>query len=75
MGKYTRDAGIAETQDPRHVRQRGLTDDQVDEAVKLYADGKSLYRIDDHFGVDHTAVWQQLKMRGVKMRDSHGREK
>jgi transposase-like protein len=56
------------------IRQRGLTDEQIDEAVKLYAEGKSLYRIGDHCGVDHTTVWQQLKKRGVKMRDTHGRE-
>ncbi|MHA3019674.1 hypothetical protein ACXPWS_05315 [Mycobacterium sp. BMJ-28] len=56
------------------IRQRGLTDEQIDEAEKLYRDGQSLARIGQHFRVDHGTVWCQLKKRGVKMRDTHGRD-
>ena len=55
------------------LRKRGLDAGQIDEAVNLYAAGNSLARIGDHFGVDHGTVWRQLRKRGVKMRDTHGR--
>ena len=57
------------------IRLRGLTAGQIDEAEKLYRDGQSLARIGEHFNVDHGTVWHQLKKRGVKMRDTHGRDK
>jgi DNA invertase Pin-like site-specific DNA recombinase len=53
------------------VRMRGLDREQTDEAIKLYADGMSLARIGEHFGVDHGTVGRQL--RKLKTRDTHGR--
>lgn len=41
-------------------RQRGLTDEQVQEAIRLYTQGWSLTRIGDHFGKDHTVVRNAL---------------
>ncbi|MGY1771628.1 hypothetical protein [Blastococcus sp. SYSU D00813] len=49
-------------------RKRGLTDDQVEEAIQLYADGWSLTRIGDHFGKDHTVVRSALLRRAIPLR-------
>jgi hypothetical protein len=38
-------------------------------------EGQSLAQIGAHLGVDHGTVWRQLRKRGVKMRDTHGRER
>ncbi|MDQ4034154.1 MAG: hypothetical protein M3332_18705 [Actinomycetota bacterium] len=57
------------------LRRRGLSPEQVDEAVRLYQydDGWSLARIDRRFSVDPTTVLTRLRKRGVRMRDAHGR--
>jgi transposase-like protein len=57
------------------IRNQGLTDDQIAEAVQLYTSGWSLAAIGTHLGVDHGTVWRQLRKRGMKMRDTHGRER
>jgi transposase-like protein len=57
------------------IRKQGLTQEQVEEAIKLYVDGKSLAWIGKHLRVDRGTVWRQLRKRGVKMRDSHRRER
>jgi hypothetical protein len=49
-------------------RPRGLTDEQVQEAVQLYTAGWSLTGIGDHFGKDHTVVRNSLLRSGVKLR-------
>ena len=57
------------------IRRQGLDAEQIDEAVRLYAGGMSLAQIGEYLGVDHGTVWRQLRKRGVKMRDTHGRER
>jgi hypothetical protein len=57
------------------IRNQGLTNDQVAEAAQLYASGLSLAKIGVRLGVDHGTVWRQLRKRGVKMRDTHGKER
>ncbi|WP_240743553.1 helix-turn-helix domain-containing protein [Mycobacterium paragordonae] len=56
------------------IRKQPLTDEQVAKAAQLYASGQSLATIGTHLGVDHGTVWHALKKRGVRMRDTHGRE-
>jgi hypothetical protein len=63
-----RDARVA-------MRNQGLSDGQIEEAERLYETGWSLARIGGKFGVDHTVVRRQLMLRGVPMRDTHGRER
>jgi hypothetical protein len=50
------------------MRRQGLTNDQVDHAVVLYAQGSSLARIGARFGVDPATAWSALRTRGVPMR-------
>jgi DNA invertase Pin-like site-specific DNA recombinase len=57
------------------IRRQGLTEEQIDEAAALYESGLSLAKIGAHLGVDHGTVWHQLKKLGVRMRDTHGRER
>ena len=57
------------------MRRRGLSAEQIDEAVRLYEDGWSLARIGEQMGVDSTTVMHRLQERGVRMRDTHGRER
>ena len=66
--RLLRDAGIP-------IRNQGLSDDQIAEAEQFYASGLSLAKIGSRFGVDHGTVWRALKKQGVKMRDTHGRER
>ncbi|MFE3858193.1 hypothetical protein ACFXPN_44550 [Streptomyces griseorubiginosus] len=46
----------------------------MDEAERLYAQGMSLARVGERLGVTDCAVRYQLRKRGIRMRDSHGRE-
>lgn len=55
------------------MRRRGLSSEQVDDAIHLYNLGWSLARVGGHLGVDHTTVLTKLRERGVPTRDSHGR--
>jgi hypothetical protein len=57
------------------MRRRGLSLEQVDEAVRLYEAGWSLARIGERMGVDATTVLNRLRDRGVKTRDAQGRER
>ena len=57
------------------MRRRGLSSEQVDEAVHLYNDGWPLARIGRKLGVDPTTVRARLRDRGVRMRDTQGRER
>jgi len=56
------------------TRQSGLSADQVDRAVLLYGQGKSLAVIGSKLGVDAGTVHDRLREQGVQMRDAHGRE-
>jgi hypothetical protein len=66
--RLLRDAGVP-------IRNQGLSDDQITEPVRLYESGLSLAKIGIQLGVDHGTVRRQLLKHGVKMRDSHGRER
>ena len=57
------------------MRRRGLAPQQIDEAVQLYGEGWSLARIGERMDVDPTTVLTRLRERGVRMRDTHGRER
>jgi hypothetical protein len=57
------------------IRRQGLTVEQTSEAARLYESGWSLAKIGAHLCVDHGTVWRALKKRGVKMRDTHRRER
>ncbi|WP_280244770.1 helix-turn-helix domain-containing protein [Nocardia abscessus] len=54
---------------------QGLSEEQVDEAVQLYEEGWSAQRIGDKLGVYPQTVRRRLLERGVRMRDTHGRER
>ncbi|ALG12257.1 hypothetical protein AOZ06_40185 [Kibdelosporangium phytohabitans] len=55
------------------MRRRGLSPDEVDDAIHLYKLGWSLARVGEHLNVDHTTVLTKLCERGIPTRDSHGR--
>jgi len=57
------------------LRRRGLTPEQVDQAVDLYRRGWSLARIGEQLGVTANTVHTRLRERGVRMRNTHGRER
>ncbi len=57
------------------MRRRGISPDQIEEAVKLYGEGWALARIGERMGVDPTTVLTRLRERGVRMRDTQGRER
>lgn len=67
MIKLLREAGVS-------IRNQGLTDEQVAEAIRNYEAGKSLAKIGTHLGADAGTIRRALLKRGVTMRDSHGRE-
>lgn len=55
------------------MRRRGLSPEQLDDAIHLYNLGWSLARVSGHLGVDHTTVLTKLRERGIPTRDTHGR--
>jgi Helix-turn-helix domain len=57
------------------TRRRPLTPGQVVQAAAAYQEGTSLARIGEHLGVDSSTVWRALIKAGVRMRDTHGRER
>ena len=57
------------------MRMQGLSPAQVSEAVGLYEGGWSLARIGEHLHVDANTVRARLLERGVRMRDTQGRER
>ena len=54
------------------IRRRGLTEPQIDEAVRLYLAGSSLAKLGEQFGCDHTTVRRALKRRGLSLRKPWG---
>jgi hypothetical protein len=57
------------------VRLQGLNPEQVAVAVGLYLGGWSLARVGGRFGVEAHTVRSALLKQGVRMRDTHGRER
>ena len=57
------------------IRNQGLTDEQIADAVRLYESGLSLAKIGAEVGVDHGTVRRQLLRHSVRMRDTHGLER
>lgn len=55
------------------MRRRGLTPDQIDDAIHLYGQGWSLARVGRHLGVDGMTVLNRLRERGISTRDTQGR--
>jgi hypothetical protein len=55
------------------MRRRGLSPNQVDDAIHLYHLGWSLARVGQHLGVDHTTVLATLREHDIPTRDTHGR--
>ena len=66
--RVLRDAGVS-------IRNQSLSEKQIKQATKLYLSGMSLINIGTQLGFDATTVHRQLFRRGVKMRDTHGRER
>jgi AraC-like DNA-binding protein len=56
-------------------RTRGLSEYQINDAARLYAEGWSLGRLGEKFGVDGTTVWRALLREGVVMRKPQERSK
>ena len=62
-----------------HVRReglptrRGLIDRRIDEAIALYASGRSVAHVAEALGVNTGTLWMALRRHGVAMRDTHGR--
>lgn len=56
-------------------RPRSMSQAQIDEAVRGYTAGQSLEKIGKRLGFDSTTVLKELRLRGVQMRDTHGRER
>lgn len=48
------------------MRRRGLTSEQVDEAIRLYGMGWSVVRVGQRLGVDGTTVLDELRERGAR---------
>ena len=54
-------------------RRAGLSDEQVDEASRLYPEGWSLARLAERHGVNDMTVRRYLLLAGVEMRSPHER--
>jgi hypothetical protein len=54
------------------MRRRGVTSEQVDEAVRLYGLGWSLARVGRYLGVDGMTVLNRFRERGVPTRILRG---
>jgi transposase-like protein len=51
------------------IRQRRqMSQQQIDESVRLYESGLSLEQIGSRLGWDHNTIYRHLKKRGVQMR-------
>jgi len=59
--------------EPRWSRR--ITDEEIDEAARLYGQGLSLARVGSRFNTTDDTVRRHLLKRGVKMRDTHGRDR
>lgn len=50
------------------LRRQGLNPTQIDQAVRLYAEGWSCLRLGERFGCSAETVRQELKRHGVRLR-------
>ena len=66
VAEHLRRAGVT-------PRRQGLSPDQVQASMALYAAGWSLAQIGDRFGCDPGVVLRALARAGIPRRDSHGR--
>jgi DNA-binding NarL/FixJ family response regulator len=57
------------------MRRRGLSPEQVKEAVRLHAEGWSTYQIGLNMGTDQRTVQRRLREQGLRMWDAQGRER
>lgn len=55
------------------LRRTALTNDQADEAERLYAEGQSLATVAARFDVDAGTIWTRLIKRGVAIRPASQR--
>ncbi len=68
VSKHLERAGVTK-------RPRSMSQVQIDEAVPYYAAGQSLAKIGNRLGFDSTTVLKELRVRGLQIRDTHGRER
>ena len=54
------------------MRRRGLSPNQVDDAIHLYHLGWSLARVSQHLNVHHITVLTTLRKHNIPTRDTHG---
>lgn len=54
------------------IRRQGLKDEQVREAVTLYAAGNSLAWLGERYDVSHTTVATALRRQGIQLRPRPG---
>jgi DNA invertase Pin-like site-specific DNA recombinase len=57
------------------TRASGLSPEQIQQAVLMYAQGQSVAKIGKLLGADATTVHTRLREQGVRMRDTQGRER
>lgn len=55
------------------MHRQGLTNEQIDEAVRLYESGQSLAAVGKRLGVSARTAQRRLRERCVQIRDTHGR--
>lgn len=68
VAQHLRRAGIS-------PRTRGLDNQQIDQAVHWYRQGWSLAKIDARHDVDANTIRTALLNRGIRMRDTRGRDR
>jgi hypothetical protein len=56
-------------------RGQSLTSSQIAKAIDLYSMGYSLAKIAPEFACNPSTVWLALLKAGMRMKDSHGRER
>jgi hypothetical protein len=66
--RYLKAAGV-------QMRCGPLSQDEITQAIELYATGLSTAAVGKQLGRDHAAIWRALKGAGIQLRDAHGRER
>ena len=56
------------------MRRQGLTDAEMEEAIRLYKQGLSVLDVGERIGRSSTVVWRALKKHGVALRPRNGWE-
>jgi DNA-binding NarL/FixJ family response regulator len=57
------------------IRNARITPEDTEEAKRLYAGGQSVATIGRKLNYSPKTIWNTLVKAGVKMRDTHGRER